>query len=240
MVRILEDAVRLGEIKPVVVVFARVLAVCMSPGQPASGCALAAEGLVHELIPYVDAQYHTISSREGRAIEGFGEAACAALHLTFEHPYLFAAAATYAPLIPQVAGGSEKREDRGQPKGLLPPASLWRLTESNADALREYTSVRLISGDRDPMSLQAALRFREHCGKFKVPLVWHSVPGVGRDFRRLYARAGGETFRWIQSRPESARTAREGFVQDVWYWSEIHRSYIWGEGLHAAWVRDRR
>lgn len=227
VVRILEDAVRLGEIKPLVAVFARVRAVRMSPGQPASGCALAAEGWVQELIPFVDAQYHTISSREGRAIEGFGEAACAALHLTFEHPYLFAAAAAYAPLIPQVAGGSEKREDREQPKGLLLPASLWRLTESNADAIREYTSVRLISGDRDPMSLQAALRFREHCEKFKVPLVWHSVPGVGRDFRRLYARGGAETFRWIQSRLESPRTGREGLVQDVWYWSEIHRSYIW-------------
>lgn len=225
--RILELAVRRGEVKPLILVFARVPAGPFSSVQPASGCAQAPQSVVQELLPFVDATYRTIASREGRAIEGFGEAACAALRLAFEHPYLFAAAAAYGPSMPRVAGPSEEPNDWDQPKELLHPASLWKLAESNYEAIREYTAVRLIAGDGDAESLRSALRFKEHCEKFKIPLTWHAVPGVGCDFRRLYARAGAETLRWMQSRLQSPTTGHEGLVQDVWYWSEIHRRYIW-------------
>lgn len=46
--------------------------------------------LINELIPYVDAHYSTLASREGRFIDGYSMGGFAALHIGFSHPALFA------------------------------------------------------------------------------------------------------------------------------------------------------
>lgn len=225
--RVLNEAVARARVQPALSVYASVPAGRPSSSRAADGWTQAAQSVLQELIPFVDSTYRTIASREGRALEGFAEGASVALRLVFEHPYLFAAVAAYNPVELDVAPRSETRKASEQSKGPPPPPSPWELVESNAEAIREYTAVRLVGGDRDRRSLEAAIRFAEHCQKLKIPFSWHAAPGVGHDFARLYARAGVETLRWMQSRLAPPTTGREGLVQDVWYWSEINQRHVW-------------
>lgn len=55
--------------------------------------AMGADVFVKELIPHVDATYRTISSREGRGIEGFSQGGRGTTRLMFRYPELFCSAA---------------------------------------------------------------------------------------------------------------------------------------------------
>ena len=52
-----------------------------------------ADVFIKELIPHIDAKYRTISSREGRGIEGFSQGGRGTMRLSLRHPELFCSAA---------------------------------------------------------------------------------------------------------------------------------------------------
>ena len=109
--------------------------------------------IIKELLPHIDQTYHTLGTREGRALEGFSMGGHGALHLAFRHPDLFGAVTAIGPaLIVPGDGGSRVQEvyENGAYKG---DEAYWRqhdpltLAERNPEALRGKMFIRLITGD---------------------------------------------------------------------------------------------
>jgi enterochelin esterase-like enzyme len=55
--------------------------------------------IIDELIPYIDSNYSTVASREGRYIGGLSMGGYAALHLCFAHTDLFSKAGGHSPAL---------------------------------------------------------------------------------------------------------------------------------------------
>ncbi|MDR0405504.1 MAG: hypothetical protein LBH54_01780 [Clostridiales bacterium] len=57
--------------------------------------------ILYELIPHIDANYRTIASKNGRALDGFSMGGYGALALAFDRPDLFRHALSYAAAVPE-------------------------------------------------------------------------------------------------------------------------------------------
>jgi len=60
-----------------------------APGSSMSGIEMFESQFINELIPFIDANYRTRASRDGRAIMGFSGGGQGALRLAFKYPALF-------------------------------------------------------------------------------------------------------------------------------------------------------
>ena len=60
-----------------------------APGSSMSGIEMFESQFINELIPFIDANYRTRASRDGRAIMGFSGGGQGALRLSFKYPTLF-------------------------------------------------------------------------------------------------------------------------------------------------------
>jgi enterochelin esterase-like enzyme len=60
-----------------------------APGSPMSGIEMFESQFINELIPFIDANYRTRASQDGRAIMGFSGGGQGALGLAFKYPALF-------------------------------------------------------------------------------------------------------------------------------------------------------
>ncbi len=104
--------------------------------------------LVSDLIPSLDADFRTVSSREGRSVAGFGFAAGPAAGLLVQHPDKFSGAALYSPLMfgPQVAMIQQGLADISEPTGvyiewgrfdLFNPHENWDVRNMSSDLLEQ-------------------------------------------------------------------------------------------------------
>jgi endo-1,4-beta-xylanase len=109
--------------------------------------------IVQDLIPHVDATYHTIASREARAVDGFSMGGFGAAHLGFKFPDLFGVISIMAPPL---LGPDLKQHLPAQAWSRLFPLAMnsdleyfrandpFTLVEKNADGLRDRTVIRLV------------------------------------------------------------------------------------------------
>jgi len=70
-----------------------------NPGPPDSipdlGSGQFEDYVIQDMIPYVDKEFRTISTRQGRATDGFSAGAYASIFIAFKHPGLFCSAGGY-------------------------------------------------------------------------------------------------------------------------------------------------
>ena len=103
-----DQAIRTGELPPVIIVF-----INGGPAwhydEPAAG-QLGETAFINELIPLVDRTYRTIADRNHRAIEGMSMGGRATTRGIFKHPELFCSAAPLAAGF----GNEQKAVDAGQ------------------------------------------------------------------------------------------------------------------------------
>lgn len=88
----IDTAIRSGEVPPMIYVFVNGGAV--SHYNYPQRNSPAEDMLVEELIPYIDANYRTVSQREGRGLEGFSQGGRATARIGFGFPHLFCSAAS--------------------------------------------------------------------------------------------------------------------------------------------------
>ncbi|MFZ5986986.1 MAG: alpha/beta hydrolase-fold protein [Bacillota bacterium] len=131
--------------------------------------------IVKELIPYIDKNYRTISTREGRAIQGFSMGGWGSQKFAYKYPDMFCsvvAMGSGAPLnLPQT-------ED--YPSNLI---------KTNTDRIRGNLRIRLVVGSTDPLyfytknmdTLQTQLNISHE---------YEEVPGVGHDPYGIEAATG--------------------------------------------------
>jgi len=166
--------------------------------------------LMDELVPHVDATYHTIASREGRIVEGFSMGGYGAARLGFKHNATFGAMSILAggPLqreFTETPRASEEARERvlrnvfGGEHAYFREQSPWMLAEENADDLRGGTRIRLVIGDRDEM-LQVVRDFHSHLTDLAISHDFIELPGVGHIAPQILNALGEDA--WEFYRPQ--------------------------------------
>lgn len=161
--------------------------------------------VVKELVPYVDANFRTIASREGRLVEGFSMGGYGAARLGLKYSDIFGAASilgagpmqrrfTPAKGPPEKAGARARilRKVYGGDQEYFKAQSPWELAEQYADEVRGRLRLRVAVGDRDAM-LRANEAFSQHLSELKIPHTFRVVRGAGHNPSALFDALGDDT-----------------------------------------------
>lgn len=156
--------------------------------------------VIKELIPFIDANYRTITAREGRAIDGFSMGGFGALMLSMKHPELFSSAVSYGAAVVtfDVMSAGIKRDAFGDNAEHFAKFDPRAWLARNADAVRKGVRVRMVCGMKDDL-YPANINFKELLEQHKIPLSWQTVEGVGHDTKGLYHAVGLESLRFIEA-----------------------------------------
>ncbi|MCC6139713.1 MAG: esterase family protein [Nitrospira sp.] len=196
-----DHAMREGKIPPALVVFPN--------GMPESMWCNSKDGavpmetvVIEEVVPYVDATWRTVASREGRLIEGFSMGGYGAARLGMKYPELFGAISMLGagPMQMEltVAGGPRNlAADRarifqsvyGGDQAYFRALGPWALAGQQADALRGRSLVRIAVGDQDAMQ-GPNQDFAAHLSNLHIPHTVHIVPQVAHQPLRLLQALG--------------------------------------------------
>jgi enterochelin esterase-like enzyme len=148
----LDRAIRAGKASPMIVIFVNGLAGNTMYCDTQDGKYPVETVIMKDLIPYVDATYRTLATREGRAVEGFSMGGFGAAHLGFKYPEVFGHISIDAPALlgPSLQGGAPGNAwDRLFPHAMGSDIAYWEtndpftLLQKNADALRDRTFIRI-------------------------------------------------------------------------------------------------
>jgi enterochelin esterase-like enzyme len=191
------DAVEAGTIDPVIYVFVNGLGDTFFVDY-ADGSLKVESMIVKELIPWVDANYRTVASKEGRAVDGFSMGGYGALMLALRHPDLFESVVSYGAALIEPRGEGDKGKARWGAKEHADQFDVWVLARKNADAVRKGVRVRMVCGDKDGL-YPNNVKFKDLLGELKVPVDWVPVPGVAHDTKGLYVKVGVESLKFIQA-----------------------------------------
>ena len=152
--------------------------------------------VIKELIPHIDATYRTISTREGRAVQGFSKGGQGALLFAFKFPEMFSSAIGYGAGL--ASGAELKRELPAVFKQMhnddvaqFDDTSAWAWARRNAGKLKTGIAISLALGDRD-QHLDRNRRMHALLNELKIPNLYKELPGVGHDTGRVYNDIGVE------------------------------------------------
>ncbi|MDP3069995.1 MAG: alpha/beta hydrolase-fold protein [Opitutaceae bacterium] len=163
--------------------------------------------IVKELIPHVDATYHTLATRAGRMIEGFSMGGFGAGHLGFKYPELFGSVSIidgallslgvikgrHAKIFQRVFGGRE---------GNFTAAHPLALAERNAAQIKGRTLVRQSVGAlaAPNETLHAEL------SRLGIEHDYDKFDGVGHNLAAIYEKLGDRNWKFY-SRAFAAQDA---------------------------------
>ncbi len=151
--------------------------------------------LIKDLIPHIDATYHTEARREGRMIEGFSMGGFGAMRFGFKYPGLFGSISSidgallgldefknrHADLHAKIFGGSDTAAAAQFPSPLA---------EANADAVRGHTVIRQILGALKGPNED----FHALLDRLKIEHEYRAFPEAGHNHPKIYALLG--EFNW--------------------------------------------
>jgi len=109
-----------------------------APGSSMSGIEMFESQFINELIPFIDANYRTRASRDGRAIMGFSGGGQGALRLAFKYPALFSS----------VEGMSGAVDDNASNVAVNEPQLLAAMFNGDANAFDVQTANGQAKADR--------------------------------------------------------------------------------------------
>jgi acetyl esterase/lipase/enterochelin esterase-like enzyme len=167
--------------------------------------------VIKDLIPYVDATYRTIATREGRAIEGHSMGGYGALRLGFKYPDLFSAVTGNSPALIDVeafsAGNNLEmfRATFGADRVYYDEAGPWSLAAKNAAKVRTQL-IRIICGDKDGLFPRAQW-MDGVLTSLKIPHEFIPVPGSPHNHDQLLAFETFDTFEFYGKVFAAARAA---------------------------------
>lgn len=103
MIRKVHTAISRGEMEPVIVISPQAMPIGWyvngNMSDPKVQTGPIEDVLIKDLIPYVDANFRTVASSKGRALEGFSMGGCGALRLAFKYPDMFCAVSSVAGAV---------------------------------------------------------------------------------------------------------------------------------------------
>jgi len=144
--------------------------------------------IVKDLIPHVDATYHTLARRDSRAIEGMSMGGYGALHLGMKYPDFFGTISSVAPAILQDLK-DEPRERTfdtfGEDEAYYDANGPWTLARQNAPALTKGCAIRLLAGDEDARLRSAIVAFHELLTELGILHQFSEVKGAGHVYEDI-------------------------------------------------------
>lgn len=216
-----------GKVRPMIYVYANGLGNTLFLDY-ADGSVKVESMIVKELIPFIDRQYRTIASHEGRAIDGFSMGGFGALLIAFRNPQLFSSVVSYgaAMLSPEMIRIGGENGQFPTPE-FVNSNSPWALLASNKDRIKEHLRVRMVCGDKDEKWYPGNLKLKDRAAELGVPVEWVSVADVAHDTKGLYQRVGLESLKFIEAGFAPRLPRPEGVIQDIRYHSELnHRDIL--------------
>ncbi len=147
--------------------------------------------IVHELRSYIDANWRTLATREGRLLDGFSMGGYGAARFGFRYPELFRTVSmmgagpmqeflTTAPRASKAQAEELLREVYGGSQAGFQAVSPRRYVRENAARLAGNSRLRLVIGDRDE-TFGNNRDFHAYLEGLGIPHDWIVLPGVGHD-----------------------------------------------------------
>jgi enterochelin esterase-like enzyme len=185
-----DQAIRAGKAPPFLVVFVNGLQMGMYVDW-SNGQAPMETIIVHELRPFIDANWRTLATREGRLLDGFSMGGYGAARLGFRYPELFRTVSmmgagpmqeflTSAPRASKTQAEELLRDVYGGSQAGFQAVSPRRYARENAARLAQGSRLRLVIGDRDE-TFENNRDFHLYLSSLGIPHDWIVLPGVGHD-----------------------------------------------------------
>jgi enterochelin esterase-like enzyme len=152
-----------------------------------------ASNITAELVPFIDANYKTLATRENRALEGFSMGGFGAGLYAATNPNLFSATVLSAPGVPDWANLVKKQpavalEMYNNVQANFTPYSIWDQTAANAPAIAATVDYKLLVGDADSQ-LKGDLLFRDFLISKGIDPKFELLPGLNHT-QALYLQQG--------------------------------------------------
>jgi enterochelin esterase-like enzyme/dienelactone hydrolase len=154
----------------------------------ADGTILSETALIKELIPFIDQNYRTVASREGRALEGFSMGGFGALKTALKHPEMFCSLVAGGSALFDVETFSQTASFQrmfGLDGGYYKAFDPYELARNNAERIRRNLQIMLFLGNKDQL-LEGNQRFHELLTELEIPHEYRVVNGLGHERLRLY------------------------------------------------------
>ena len=248
-----DTAIREGKIPPMLVVLPNGLASSMWCDSK-DGSVPMETIIIKELIPHIDTTFRTITTREGRIVEGFSMGGYGAARLGVKYPHLFGAVSVLAggPLDLDFAGpratGNPAERERILKTAYGGELDYYRavhpitVAEQQADAVRGKVRVRIAVGALDNTEpLNRA--YSEHLAKLNMDHTFTVVPGVEHNALALLRgmrEANWEFYRELSvngpkgnevSKPEVANATKA--AKRAWESAPAEKKALWQQQREA-------
>ena len=158
--------------------------------------------LINELIPYIDREYRTVATREGRSISGFSMGGGMAFYLAAKHPELFSSVTAYAGTYhhyyhkgSQTVGAEPEKaaelyRDMMREERNLEEGNILCLVMQNADKIRGELDISLHIGTTDVLYCDNEI-LRLHLDSLSIPHRYRKFYGVGHELDKIVLKRAG-------------------------------------------------
>jgi len=138
--------------------------------------------IIKELIPLVNADFNSIKTGYGRALEGFSMGGFGAVKLAFKYPELFSSVVTLAGSFHDLESVSQKRPEVfeaifGSSGDYYQQNSPYVLLEKNLKLISEVLKIKMVNGSED-FTLSNNLKFNDTLDKYQVKYDFKILEGL--------------------------------------------------------------
>lgn len=189
-IHFLDDGIKAGTIKPMIVVYASGGQRTYYTDSPAINVLPETE-IIKELIPHIDATYRTLSKRDGRAIVGMSMGGFGALKLAFKYPDLFSSVTAFAPAIRGAQSFAKDRPDilkrmfKNNPAEYAAnhPATL---VKQNLKQIKDKLPISIYVGTADYL-LAGSRSLHQTLTELKIEHTYQEYPDIDHNLVKLSA-----------------------------------------------------
>ncbi|MCA8987581.1 MAG: hypothetical protein KDA78_08075 [Planctomycetaceae bacterium] len=141
-----------------------------------------------EFIPYIDATFRTIASREGRCIEGFSMGGRGSTRLAIKHPELFCSLFCQAGNVPNLIEGLEQGDTTqfpisymGTDRKVYEENDVYFLIQKNRSRLKGKLRIQIACGTKDGGHLPTIRNFHQALLEAGLDHTYLEIEGLGHN-----------------------------------------------------------
>jgi S-formylglutathione hydrolase FrmB len=154
--------------------------------------------VIKELIPYIDKNYRTIPSRDGRALQGMSMGGFGAMRLALKYPDLFSSVVAFAggyrwPEEMSVNPHPSFAEMFNSDPEIFRASHPETWARRNPDKIRGKLAIRIYVGTEDP-GLKGNRRMHALLDELNIPNGYQEFDGIAHNLKLLAAQVKEENF----------------------------------------------
>jgi len=151
--------------------------------------------IIKDLIPHIDATYHTLNRREFRAVEGMSMGGYGALHLGLKYYELFGVVSALAPsILPMKNEPLPVQENFGYDEKYYALNDPWTLIRQNTSFIKDKTKLRILIGDTYEKLSEVVYKYHILLDSLKIKHQYDVIPGAEHKYVDIISKAHFNTF----------------------------------------------